>query len=448
MPRFSYIARSAAGERVQGTLEAGDKRAALLQVERMGCVPIAVMEGTGTPPAAAAAKEKAKAPAPAKGAAPAAAKTTPAKPLSKAASKPAASSSSSAPRKGKEVRMPMRDLLLFTREVSDLLQSGMTLGNALNTLSKRQMRGGQDRIVAGIRDEIIKGASLSDALAMWPRTFGNLYVSMVRAGEASGQLHEALDRLCKHYERVQEAREKVFGALMYPAIVLGAGVITMIFTMTIVIPKFEAVFADLGATLPLPTRILLTSSRLMLQYGIFVVIGVVLLVGAFKRWINTPNGRLRWDGFQLRMPVFKQIISSNAFAQFARTLGALLQNGVPVLQALNIVEATVGNAVIAREIKEARTRVTDGSSISGPLAAGKVFPALLTDMLAIGEQTGDMPTALTNIARRYDSDLDRAVKVMTTVLEPMLILGVAILVGFVAVSMLLAVFELTSGLKM
>jgi type II secretory pathway component PulF len=257
-----------------------------------------------------------------------------------------------------------------------------------------------------------------------------------------------LERLCKHYERVQDAHEKVVGALTYPAIVLGAGFITMIFTMLVVIPKFAAVFADLGATLPLPTRILLGTSTFLLKWGWAVVVVVILAAGWFKRWIKTEKGRFRWDGLQLRMPIFKQIISANAFAQFARTLGALLQNGVPVLNALSIVENTVGNAVIAKEIRDARTRVTDGSSISGPLAAGKIFPDLLTDMLAVGEETGDMPAALANIARRFDSDLDRAVKVLTTVLEPILILVVAVLVGFVAVSMLMAVFELTSGLKM
>ena len=464
MPRFSYIARSASGERVQGTLDAGDKRAAQQMVERMGCMPIALIEGAGGP-SAPAAPTPAPAPAPGKGKAAekpkaggglfarAAAKPAPAKAVPKPPPKPASGGkAAAAPARAvgapRQVRMNMRDLLLFTLEVSDLLQSGMTLGNALNTLAKRKMKGGQNQIVEGLRDEIIKGASLSDALALWPRTFSNLYVSMVRAGEASGQLHDALGRLCKHYERVQEAREKVISALMYPAIVLGAGVVTMIFVMTLVIPKFEAVFAQLGATLPLPTRILLGSSRFFIQYGVFVIGAIFLLVVAFRKWINTPGGRMIWDGYTLRMPIFKAIIASNAFAQFARTLAALLQNGVPVLQALSIVEATVGNAVIAREIKEARARVTDGSSISGPLAAGMVFPPLLTDMLAIGEQTGDMPTALTNIARRYDSDLDRAVKVLTTVLEPILILVVAVLVGFVAVSMLLAVFELTSGLKM
>jgi type II secretory pathway component PulF len=401
MPRFSYIARSATGERVQGSIEAPDKRSALVQIERQALFPVSVTEG-GAAPAAPAAGEKPKA------------GKTPVPGLSVFAGK----------RPGRQPKMGVRDLLLFSRELSDLLQSGMTLGNALNTLSKRKMKAGQDIIVA------------------------DLYVSMVRAGEVSGQVHEALLRLCVHYERVQEAREKVIGALTYPAIVLGAGFVTMIFTMLFVIPKFAAVFADLGSTLPLPTRILLGTSRFLLEWGWALVIVILLAIGAFRRWLKTEKGRFRWDGFELRMPIFKQIVSANAFAQFARTLGALLQNGVPVLQALSIVENTVGNAVIAGEIREARTRVTDGSTISGPLSAGKVFPPLLTDMLAVGEETGDMPAALANIARRYDTDLDRAVKVLTTVLEPILILLVAVLVGFVAISMLMAVFELTSGLKM
>lgn len=432
MALFTYIARSSAGERVQGTIDAGDKRTALVQLERQGLVPVSVHEG-----GAAAAKPSAGKSAPA---------AKPASPASRAGAKPKLALA--AKREPKQPKMGLRDLLLFSRELSDLIQSGMTLGNALNTLSKRQMKGGQGQIVLGLRDDIIKGVSLSDALTRWPKTFGNLYVSMVRAGEASGQVPEALERLCKHFERVQEAREKVVGALTYPAIVLGAGFLTMMFTMLVVIPKFAAVFADLGGTLPLPTRMMLGASKFLLAWGWALALIVIFLISWFKRWLKTEKGRFKWDGLELRLPIFKQIVSSNAFAQFARTLGALLQNGVPVLNALAIVENTVGNTVIAKEIHEARERVTDGSTISKPLAAGKVFPSLLTDMLAVGEETGDMPSALNNIARRYDSDLDRAVKLLTTVLEPILILVVAVLVGFVAVSMLMAVFELTSGLKM
>lgn len=343
--------------------------------------------------------------------------------------------------------MRQRDVLLFTRELSDLLASGMTLGNALNTLSHRQTDKAQDEIVAALRDDIVQGASLSDALSKWPETFPTLYVSMVRAGEASGQLAEVLERLAKHFERVQEAREKVIGAMVYPSIVLIVGIATMIFTMLFVVPRFSAIFAELGSTLPLPTRMMIALSSFLLRYGWFLLAGLVVAVVFARRALRTPSGRRWWHRQLLRIPLVHHIVTANAYAQFARTLGSLLANGVPVLQALSIVEDTVGNIIIAEAIRDARDRVTDGSTISKPLAAGGVFPTLLTDMLAVGEETGDLSAALTHIANRYEHELDRRVKLFTTVLEPVMILLMAVLVGFVAISMLLAVFDLTSGLK-
>ena len=343
--------------------------------------------------------------------------------------------------------MNLREILLLTRELSDLLGSGMTLGNALHTLSKRKTNPAQDEIVTALRDEIVQGTSLSDALSKWSDTFSTLYVSMVRAGEASGQLAEVLERLCRHFERVQEARDKVVMALIYPGIILSMGGLTMIFSMIFVVPRFSAIFAELGSTLPLPTLILIRLSAIMIKYGWAIAIGIAAIVVLIRRTLRTPAGQRWWHRAQLRLPLIKTIVTANAFAHFARTLGTLLANGVQVLQALSIVEDTVGNVVIAEAIRDARSRVTDGATISLPLAQGKIFPPLLTDMLAVGEESGDMSGALMHIAKRYDDDLDRSVKVFTTVLEPILLLLMAVLVGFVAISMLLAVFDLTSGLK-
>lgn len=434
MPRFTYSARSRSGEKMDGVVEAPDKRSALLQIERKGLVPVSVKEA-----AAGAA-----APAPTKGAAKPAVKSAPS-PAKAREDKPAKFQMNlGGPR---TPRMNMRETLFFARELSDLLSSGMTLGNALHTLARRKTKSDQDRIVVELRDEIIKGSSLSEALTRYPDTFSNLFVSMVRAGEASGAVNEALGRLVKHYERVLEAREKIVGAMIYPAIVLIVGVLTIVFTMTFVIPKFSVVFAELGATLPLPTRILIGMSNFMITWGWLLALVVAGAVIFTKRYIRTDAGERRWHGLMLRLPVIKKIVTANAFSQFARTLGALLTNGVPVLQALSIVENTVGNRLIAEEIHNARERVTDGSTISGPLAQGKVFPELLTDMLAVGEEAGDMSGSLAHIAQRYESDLDRSIKLMTTVLEPAMILGIALGVGFVAMSMLMAVFSLTSGLN-
>jgi len=221
----------------------------------------------------------------------------------------------------------------------------------------------------------------------------------------------------------------------------------MIFMMVFVVPRFSAMFEELGGTLPLPTRILIGLSKGLIRYGWALVIGGFFLAAAVRRALKTPAG-IEWkDRVLLRLPAMGHIVRANAFGNFAHTLGTLLANGVQVLQALSVVEHTVGNSVIARAVRSARDRVTDGSTISRPLAQDGVFPRLLTDMLAVGEESGDMAGALEHIGRRYDNELDRAVKLFTTILEPAMMVLIAAGVGFMAISMLLAVFELTSGLN-
>lgn len=412
MPVFIYTARTRAGEKVSGTLEAADRRAALLNIERLGQMPVKVEEKLAEQPGSKIFGWRA-----------------------------------FFARRDQRPQMGARDLLNFTSELSDLLASGMKLGNALNTLSHRRTNTASDLIVRALRDDIIRGVSLSDAMARFKKTFPTLYVSLIRAGEASGNVSEVMGRIIKHYERIQEVKEKVIMALVYPCIVMVVGVGTLIFAMTFVIPRFTLIFKDMGSTLPLPTRILIGISYGLIHYGWLIVIVLVVAGFMFRRYLRTETGRLWWHGLQLRVPLIRDIITSSAFAQFARTLGMLIANGVPVLDALAIGAQTVQNTVLAAEINNARERVTDGTTISGPLAAGKVFPPMLTDMLAIGEETGDMSGALAHIARRYESTLDRSVKIFTTVLEPIMIVLIAIMVGFVAISILLAVFDLTSGLR-
>jgi type II secretory pathway component PulF len=404
MPGFSYTARTRSGERIQGVVEATDRRAALVELERRGLVPSNVSEGGE---AAARPEEK----------------------------------------RARSGRMNGRELLVFTTELSDLLASGMRLGQALNTLANRKTGRPSDRILADLRDEILQGVSLSDALARYPGTFSNLYVSMIRAGEASGAMSDVLKRLVDHYERVQEATEKVIMALVYPAIVIVLGAATLVFSMIYVVPKFTLIFEQMQQALPLPTRILIGSSRWLAKYGVFLVVGIGFGAVLLQRLVNTARGRLARDRALLGTPLIRGIVASAIYANFARTLSTLLANGVPILKALEIVEMTVGNSVISREIRKARERVTDGTTISGPLAAGNVFPPIMTDMLAVGEQTGDTSGALNHIARRYENELDRNVKIFTTALEPILIVIVALMVGFVAVSILMAVFNMTSGLN-
>jgi len=418
MPSFNYKAKNKAGQRVEGSVEANDRLAALRQVEKMGLTPVSITAGTGAP-AASPSKAKAK----------------------------------SAPSSGKlnfsfnrAPKMKTRDVLTFSTELSDLLASGMNLGQALTTLANRKTGTASDDIIRDIRDQIIQGTPLSDSMAKHPKSFPSLYVSMVKVGEASGALSEVMLRLVEHYERLQDLKEKVVTALVYPAIVLVMGFGTMIFSMVFVIPKFSSIFQELGSTLPLPTRMLIAMSDWLLKFGWLALAGCVVGGVFLNRAMQTPVGKQRWHRMQLKTPFIKGIVASSTYANFARTLSTLLSNGVPALQALTIVEQTIDNVVIAAEIRNARDRVTDGTTISGPLAAGKVFPPLMTDMLAIGEQTGDMASALKHIAHRYESELNRNVKLFTTALEPLLIVVVAVLVGFIAISIVMAVFSVTDGL--
>lgn len=461
MATFQYIAKTHDGVRQEGQQEAPDKRTVMALLARKGLVPVAISERGASGGAAAAegggeAAKKQKSTEKTSVFAKNIAKKTPKGPEK-------AKKSAGKFEKGKKTgfrafghfekgfrgrtRMRLGELQLFTRELTDLLTSGMTLGAALHSLASRKTGKAQDAIVIALRDEIVAGTSLSNALAHFPESFPTLFVSMVRAGEASGQLPSVLERLVQHYDRVLAAREKVGMALVYPCIVALIGFGAMLFMMLAVVPTFSQMFEDLGGQLPLPTRMLIGISAAFLQYGWAMAMGGVVLIWAIRRALRTPAGMEWKDRMMLRLPAVGNIVRASAFANFAHTLSTLLANGVQVLQALSIVEDTVGNRLIARAIHAARDKVTDGSSISRPLAQDGVFPRLLTDMLAIGEESGDMTSALDHIGIRYDSELDRAVKIFTTVLEPVMMLLIAVGVGFVAISMLMAVFELSSGLQ-
>jgi type II secretory pathway component PulF len=335
---------------------------------------------------------------------------------------------------------------MFTQQLHSLLRSGMSLSQALGSLQRRSQKQGLSQILTGLNNDIVQGESLSEALAKHPKIFSKFYVNLVRAGEASGSLDDVLVRLVKHYEQVGEVREKVVTALIYPLLIVGVGVITIIFFMSVMVPKFAGMFKEMGSVMPLPTRILIGISNGFTSYwwvGALVIVAVVLL---YQQRVRTPEGRLMIDRWKLGAPVVGRIVRAGAFAQFARTLATLLENGVPVLNALQIVEDTMTNRVIAHEIHEARTRVTDGTSISHPLAAGKIFPPLLIDMLAVGEESGEVAPALKNIADTYEQELSYNLKIFTTLLEPVIIIFMALVVGAIVMSVLLAVFNITAGI--
>ena len=339
------------------------------------------------------------------------------------------------------------EVLLFVSELADLLEAGMTLGQALQALANQgEELSGQKFVCQDLCERIVRGESFSDACAHHPKTFPPLFSNMLRAGEASGAMVEVLRRLGEHYERDDNMRGKIKSALMYPVIVLIFGVAAVIGALVWIIPQFQKVFDSMGASLPLPTLILIGMSDGLIHYGWLMSIGLVAFIIWFRKWKVTPAGVRKIDSWKLKMPLISGIVATGAYSSLAYTLKTLLSNGVNVLQALKICEETCGNAVIGDALRTARQRVTDGTTISGPLASSGAFPRMMTDMLAIGEQAGDMAGSLEHIGKRYQKDMDRNITNFTNALEPILIVAIAGVVGFVAIAILMAVFKVSSSL--
>ncbi|MBR1871204.1 MAG: type II secretion system F family protein [Kiritimatiellae bacterium] len=348
---------------------------------------------------------------------------------------------------GGEAVMKSTDVLLFTGELADLLEAGMTLGQALGALANQGEEDSPQRAICkDLTERIVNGEAFSRAVAHHPKTFPPLYSSMLKAGDASVAMIDVLRRLADHYERHDAMVSKIKGAMTYPVVVLCIGVAAVVFALTWIIPKFQAIFDSMGATLPLPTRILLGMSDGLIKYGWFIAAGIVALWLWLRRWKNTDAGRAKIDAWKLKAPLVKGIVAAGAYSSLAYTMRTLLVNGVNVLNALKICEETCGNAVIAKALADARRRVTDGTSISGPLAASGVFPKMMTDMLAVGEKAGNMAGSLEHIGVRYQKDMDRNITAFTNALEPILIVMIAGIVGFIAISILLAVFRVTSAI--
>ena len=339
------------------------------------------------------------------------------------------------------------EVLLFVSELADLIDAGMTLGQALQALANQgDEQSGQRYVCQDLCDRIVRGENFSDACAAHPKSFPPLFSNMIRAGEASGAMVEVLRRLGDHFERDDNMRGKIKAALSYPMIVLCFGVLAVIGALVWIIPQFQKVFDSMGASLPLPTQILIGMSDAVIHYGWLMAIGAVALAMWFKRWKRTPAGARKIDAWKLKAPLISGIVACGAYSSLAFTMKTLLSNGVNVLQALKICEETCGNAVIADALGDARSRVTDGATISGPLASSGAFPRMMTDMLAVGEQAGDMVASLEHIGKRYQKDMDRNITTFTNALEPILIVAIAGVVGFVAISIIMAVFKVSSAI--
>src|SRR6185295_13072927 len=423
MAQFSYKARRRSGEVVTGVLDVADRSAALMQIERSGLFPVVVEAARG---AATGKPERVEKKTEVTGVLP-----------------PALREWLHRQRKPK-----LQELATFTQQLANLLQSGMPLTVALNSMTHLESKGISPDVSRQLRQDVMEGRSLSDAMARHSVIFSDMYVNMVRAGEQSGALVDVLRRVAEHYERFAEVQSKFISALIYPAIVACVGVVIIIFFMTFMLPRFMSIFQGLNVPLPASTQFLMNLGHFFGKgtTWLFIGLSVLVLVILFLRFKSTETGIRKIDGWKLSVPVLGKVFKLNLFAQFARTLSTLLHNGVPVLTALKITEQIIPNLIIKDAIARTREGVTDGKTIAQPLAHSKIFPQLMIDLLKIGEDTGDVPGALENVADTYENELSIQLRVMTTLIEPVLIIIMALVVGFLLLSVLLPLFKLISGI--
>jgi type II secretory pathway component PulF len=346
----------------------------------------------------------------------------------------------------KKRKPKLQELATFTQQLANLLKSGMPLTVALNSMTHLVTKGIAADVSKELRQDVMEGRSLSDSMAKQPRVFSELYINMVRAGESSGALVDVLRRMADHFERFSQVQAKFTSALIYPAFVAVVGIAIMFFFMSYMLPKFMSIFEGMNITLPMMTQILIGISHAFSHYWWMMLLGVLAIVILFKRFQSSSEGRRRLDQWKMNMPVFGKVIKLNIFGQFARTLSTLLENGVPVLTALKITEQIISNVIVKEAISKTREEVTDGKTIAQPLARSKVFPQLMVDLVKIGEDTGDVPGALKNVADTYENELNIALRVMMNMIEPVMIVVMALGVGFLLLSVLSAMFAMTANI--
>jgi len=341
---------------------------------------------------------------------------------------------------GRRIKTGRNELTAFTTELATLLAAGLPLDRSLNILADIAEQRSMREMVQALLTSIREGGSFSDALQKHPEIFPRIYVNMVRAGEAGGVLDVVLEKLNEFLESAKELRDNVFSAMIYPTILAATGGISIIILLTFVLPRFSSIFSELGSSLPLATQILLGASEMLRSYGWFFLILLIAAVPLVRIYIASDQGRLRWDG--LKLLLMKDLIIKLETARFCRTLGTLMTSGVPLLQALNNAREVIGNRIVASSIEAVAKGAKEGKGISAPLSAAGVFPPLALSMVKVGEETGQLDRMLIQIAVTYEKILKQAVKRFMAIVEPVMIMLMGLIIGFIVISMLLAVFSI------
>ncbi len=409
MAKFSYTAVDARGKQANGVIDANDQNDAIAQIRQLGFYPQRLDE---TKDAEAAVEDKPKL-------------------------------------KKKSGKVKMKILTIFTRQLATLIDAGLPLLRSLNTLAKQERNPVMRATMANLATSVESGSTFSEALAQHPGIFNKLYVNMVKAGELGGVLEIVLTRLAEFQEKSQKIKGKVVSAMVYPLVVLVIALAILSFLLVFIVPKFQQIFQDALPGQPLPgiTMFVITLSHILISQWYFVLGGIAALVVGYKVFASTPAGAVILDRLALRLPIFGDLMSKTAISRFSRTLGTLISSGVPILQALNITRDTAGNYVVAHAISKIHDSVKEGESVVGPMEASGVFPPMVTSMVQVGEETGQLPDMLVKVADVYEGEVDNVVTSLTSILEPIMIVMLAVIVGTIVIALFMPMVKLITGMS-
>lgn len=424
MPSFAFVALDAQGQQVTDHIDAANATEATNLLRSRGLFPTSVKEQS---------------------------------PSAKKAQKSTATGTKKGAKKSVSINIPFlakktiksKTLMIFTRQLATLIDAGLPLLRGLTVLGNQEPDPVLKKTIKELAESVQGGSTFSDGLTSHPKIFNKLYINMVKAGELGGVLEIVLNRLAEFQEKAQKVKGKVQSAMMYPSIVMVIAVFIVVGLMIFIVPTFEKIFADMlgGKPLPMLTQIVVGTSRALTHNIVFIVIGVIGLVIAFKSALATPKGSVLFDQFMLKAPLFGDLTRKNAISRFTRTLGTLVTSGVPILQALNITKETAGNAVISTAISKIHDSVREGESIVRPMESSGVFPPMVVSMVDVGEETGQLPDMLLKVADLYDEEVDNAVAGLTSLMEPIMIVFLAVVVGSIVVALFLPLIGIISGMQ-
>ena len=403
MTTYFYQATNQRGKLIEGDVEAEDYPTAIRRVRSFNYLPIKVTEGK------------------------------PHRSLSFDLKLPGA---------GFKKKISQKELMTCTQQLSTLIDSGFTLDKGLTVLVQVTEKPFTREILSEVQKRVHEGSSFGDALAEHPNIFSKLYINMIRAGEAGGRLPSVLNRLAEFMENSEEMKANIRSAMIYPAILTLVGGSAVALLITVVIPKFSTLFDDMGQALPLPTKIMLGISSALTNYWWAILIALTAFVIGFSLYLKNEHGRLRWDSLVLKLPLFGALTTKIEVSRFSRTMSTLLGSGIPILQALMIVQAILTNRAIAAAMDPLHRGLKEGEGLSKPVQQTGIFPPMAMHMITVGEESGNLEEMLLKVANTYDKEVERSIKQLVSLIEPVMILLMALIIGFIVISMLLAIFSI------